>query len=97
MEQFVVDLLIDEDAALSEDLVEIDVDILDPLKLNAMRLSAVEHAEHCGGGIAFHGGPRMQDLLVRGTPHEVRDKTRELKRTLGKLGGNINAIVYEIA
>jgi len=39
-----------------EDLVEIGVDILDPLQLNAMKLSAGELAERCGDRIAFHAG-----------------------------------------
>ena len=36
-----------------------------------------------GGRMTLHGGLSMQDLLVHGSPEDVRAAARELKRTLG--------------
>ena len=65
-----------------EDFIEIGVDILDPLQLNAMKLTPSELAARVGGRMTLHGGLSMQDLLVHGNPADVCAAARELKRTL---------------
>lgn len=42
-----------------------------------------------GGGLAFFGGIRMQDVLVRGTPADVRAAMARLKRETGRGGGYV--------
>ena len=66
-----------------EDFIEIGVEILDPLQLNAMKLTPSQLAARVGGRMTLHGGLSMQDLLVHGSPEDVRAAARELKRTLG--------------
>jgi uroporphyrinogen decarboxylase len=69
-----------------EDLIDIGIDILDPLQLNAMGLTPGELAVRCGDRIAFHGGISIQDLMVRSTPGQVEESVRELKQALGVYG-----------
>jgi uroporphyrinogen decarboxylase len=68
------------------DLVEIGVDILDPLQLNALQLTPAQLRERVGDRLTLHGGLDVQALLVRGTPAEVRAGARALKQTLGRNG-----------
>ena len=44
-----------------------------------------------GRDICFHGGIDVQNLLVRGTPADVRRHLDELVNTLGEGGGYILA------
>jgi uroporphyrinogen decarboxylase len=67
-----------------EDLIEIGIDILDPLQLNAMNLSAKQLADRCGDRLTFHGGISIQDVMVQGRPEEVRETVGELKEHLGR-------------
>jgi uroporphyrinogen decarboxylase len=69
-----------------EDLIEIGVDILDPLQLKAMRLTPAELGAQVNGRITLHGGLDTQDLLVNGGPDQVKQAVRELKSELGREG-----------
>lgn len=69
-----------------EDLIEIGVDILDPLQFKALRITPPQLREICKDRITLHGGLDTQELLVRGTPAQVRESARELKRDLGRHG-----------
>ena len=69
-----------------EDLIDIGVDILDPLQFNAMQLTPRQLADKCGPRLAFHGGLDTQDLLVHATPDRVRQEIQCLKRELGRHG-----------
>ncbi len=42
-----------------------------------------------GKDLCFCGGIRTQDLLVKGTPEEIRREVRILKEKMGKGGGYI--------
>jgi len=64
-----------------EDLIEIGVDILDPLQPLAMDVKEI--ARQFGGRVAFSGAVDDQELLCRGTPQQVKDTVRELIDTLG--------------
>ena len=76
---------------LIEDLIEIGVDILDPLQAAAdgMEPQALKHAY--GDRICLHGGICTQFLLPRGTPDEVRSEVRRRLEILGSGGGYIVA------
>jgi len=69
-----------------EDLIEIGVDILDPLQLKAMSLAPKELADIVGNRLALHGGLDTQDVLVNGSQEEIRAAIRTLKQDLGKYG-----------
>lgn len=69
-----------------EDFIEIGVDILDPLQLNAMKLTPDELINRVGPRLTLHGGLSVQELMVRGTPEQVCATAREMKRVLGRHG-----------
>lgn len=71
---------------LLDDLIGIGADILDPLQLNAMRLTPEQLIGCVGDRITLHGGISVQDLLVHATPEEVRANVRELTRVFGQHG-----------
>lgn len=65
-----------------EDLIEVGVDILDPIQPLAMDVQ--EMARQFGGRVAFSGGVDDQELLCRGTPQVVKDTVCDLIDTLGR-------------
>ena len=72
--------------AIVEDLIEIGVDVLDPIQPGAM--DAEEIGRRFGGRIAFAGAVDVQQLLVNGTPAQVRGEIRRIIETLGAPFGN---------
>ncbi len=69
------------------DLIEVGLDILHPIQPEAMDI--FELKREFGEQLTFCGGVRTQDLLPYGTPEEVREEVRRLKREMGKGGGYI--------
>jgi len=69
------------------DMIDIGLDILHPIQPEAMD-SAVLKREF-GSRLTFCGGIPTQELLVTGTPAQVREEVRRLKATLGRDGGYI--------
>ncbi len=76
---------------LIEDLIEIGVDILDPLQAAAEGMNPQVLKDTYGTRICLHGGICTQFLLPRGTPDEVRGEVRRRLGILGKGGGYILA------
>jgi uroporphyrinogen decarboxylase len=66
-----------------ERLIEAGVDCLHPLQAKAANMDAETLSRHFQGRIAFLGGIDTQDLLVNGSPEEVRADVRRVKRLLG--------------
>ncbi|OGV65216.1 MAG: hypothetical protein A2498_12480 [Lentisphaerae bacterium RIFOXYC12_FULL_60_16] len=64
-------------------LIELGVDALHPLQAHAANMEAEHLAREFKGRIAFIGGIDTQELLVRGTPEQIRADVRRVKRTLG--------------
>ncbi|MEK7474732.1 MAG: uroporphyrinogen decarboxylase family protein [Candidatus Coatesbacteria bacterium] len=64
-------------------LIDAGVDCLHPLQARARGMEAERLARDFGGRIAFMGGIDTQELLVRGTPEEVREDVRRVKSVLG--------------
>ena len=64
-------------------LIEAKVDCLHPLQAKASNMSAEYLAEHFKSRIAFLGGVDVQDLLVNGTPEEIRQDVRRIRQLLG--------------
>jgi uroporphyrinogen decarboxylase len=76
---------------LIEDLIEIGVDILDPLQAAAHGMEPRALKDACDNRICLHGGICTQYLLPKGTPEEVREEVRRRLDILGAGGGYILA------
>ena len=72
-----------------DDLIEIGVDVLNPIQPKAVGMDPRVLAERWGGRLCFCGGIDIQELMPRGTPEQVRSACEELIRTLGRGGGFI--------
>lgn len=70
-----------------EDLIEIGVDIYNPLQPEPQDIYAMKR--EYGRYITFEGGIGTQELLPRATPERIRDEVRRLKQELGRDGGFI--------
>jgi uroporphyrinogen decarboxylase len=79
-----------------DDLIEIGVDILNPIQPKAVDMQAELLAKKFGGRISFCGGLDIQDLLPHGTPEQVFDECMRLIKTLGKNGGYILAPAHAV-
>ena len=76
---------------LIEDLIEIGVDILDPLQAAADGMDPRELKANHGDRICLHGGICTQFLLPRAAPDEVRSEVRRLIKIFGEGGGYVLA------
>jgi len=76
---------------LIPDLIEVGVDILNPVQVRAAGMNPVELKRDFGDRLCFHGGVDVQQTLPRGTPAAVRAETAERIRVLGDGGGYILA------
>ena len=73
------------------DLIEIGVDVLNPVQALAAGMEPEGLKRDFGHAITFNGGIDTQDLLPHGTPQQMRDATRRLIDVVGKDGGLILA------
>ena len=64
-------------------VLELGVDALHPLQARAKGMDADSLARSFRGRIAFVGGIDTQELLVRGSPDDVRAEVRRVKELLG--------------
>jgi uroporphyrinogen decarboxylase len=69
------------------DLIEIGLDVLNPVQCNCPGMDALELKREFGSQIAFMGGVDTQSLLPNGTPAEVRLATRRLLDVMTADGG----------
>ena len=67
--------------AIVGDLIEIGLDVLDPVQPGAMDMD--ELVRRYGGQVSFCGAIDLQQLLCRGTPQQVRDEVRRIMDLLG--------------
>ena len=72
-----------------DDLIEMGLDILDPIQPLAAGMDADSLAVRFGDRLTFHGGIDEQDLLPNGGVGDVRREVRRLMGTLGSDGGYI--------
>ncbi len=70
-----------------EDLIEMGVDMLDPIQPKATGMSAENLARLFGGRISFYGGIDTQELLPFGTPAQIEAEVLHLIEVLGRNGG----------
>ena len=67
-------------AEIIPDLIEMGVDAIHPIQALATGMSAGELKEKYAGKTSFCGGVDAQNLLVNGSPEEVSQKVKELKK-----------------
>lgn len=72
-----------------KDLIELGVDVLNPIQPLAAGMDPKELGEEFGRDLCFYGGIDEQHTLPYGTPEDVRKETRQRIETLGKYGGYI--------
>ncbi len=71
------------------DLIEIGIDILNPVQPECMNPAAIKLKY--GNRLSFWGTVSVQQTMPFGTPNQVRDEVRARIRTVGKGGGLILA------
>jgi len=81
---------------LIPDIIEIGVDILNPIQANARGMIPEELKAEFGHQICFHGGIDIQHTLPFGTTEDVEREVKDRIRVLGKNGGYIVASTHNI-
>jgi len=82
---------------LLDDLVEIGVDILNPVQSGSGKLgNLAEVKRRYGSRLAFCGAIDTQHVLPNGTPAEVRAEVRRAIATLGPGGGYLLSAVHTV-
>ena len=76
------------------DLVEMGVDVLNPVQPECMDIYALKN--NYGDKLTFWGGISTQQTLPNGTPQEVKEETRRVIGYMAKNGGYIVAPAQEI-
>jgi len=77
--------------AIIPDLIEIGVDILNPIQPLAVDMDPFRLKEEFGDKLTFHGAIDIQELLPNGSVQDVREQVRETIDIVGKEGGYILA------
>ena len=72
-----------------EGLIDMGIDVLQPLQFSAEGMDPVELKEKHGDHLSFQGGVSVQTTLPFGSPEDVRREVTELITVLGKGGGYI--------
>jgi uroporphyrinogen decarboxylase len=68
-------------------LIDMGIDVLQAIQLNAKGMDAAKLKENFGDKLCFEGAMCVQKILPFGTVEEVKAETRRLVDTLGKNGG----------
>jgi uroporphyrinogen decarboxylase len=71
------------------DLIEMGVDILDPVQVSARDMEISGLKKRFGKDICFHGGVDAQKMLTGGTPEEIRREVSRIRSVFGDEGGII--------
>jgi uroporphyrinogen decarboxylase len=83
-------------ASIIEDLIDIGVDVLNPVQVTAAGMNPVELKEKYRGRMAFWGGMDSQKILPRGSTKEVKKAVEELIEHMGEGGGLVLSSVHNI-
>jgi len=73
------------------DLLDIGVDVLDPVQVTARDMDPAGLKRDFGGRVCFHGGIDTQYLLPQGSPGQVAHQVHRMVEILGRGGGYIVA------
>jgi len=71
------------------DLIEMGVDILDPVQVSAKDMDLKGLKQEFGKDICFHGGIDAQKLLIEGTPEIIKEEVAKAKEIFKDRGGII--------
>lgn len=71
--------------AILPDLIEIGLNVLNPIQPQAMDVRRL--SREFGGKVCFNGGVDVQGTLIRGTPDDVRREVLELVDLFGRFNG----------
>ena len=83
-------------ASIIDDLIEIGVDILNPVQPAAAGMNPVELKKKYRGRIAFWGGPDAQNIFPRGTVKDVKKMVENLVEGVGEGGGFVLSSCHNI-
>jgi uroporphyrinogen decarboxylase len=93
-------ILFHSDGAMSEfipDLIEIGVDILNPIQINCTGMDPFRIKKEFGKDLAFWGaGVETQRILPFGTPDEVREDVKRNIEAMREDGGFIFSTVHNV-
>ncbi len=82
---------------LIDDLVEIGVDILNPIQTSAGKMANLNALKaRYGSRLSFCGGIETQSILTKGSPTDVIAEVRNVIQSLGTGGGYLVAAVHTI-
>lgn len=81
---------------LLPDLIEIGIDLLNPVQWRCKGMEREALARDFGGRIVFHGGVDNQQTLPYGTPEDVRRQVRENVEIFGQTRGYIVAPCHNL-
>jgi uroporphyrinogen decarboxylase len=76
---------------IMEDLIEMGLDLLDPIQPKAAGMAAENLYARFGGRISFYGGVDTQELLPYGSAQQVEQEVLRLIQVLGANGGYVVA------
>jgi uroporphyrinogen decarboxylase len=79
------------------DLIEIGLDVLNPIQGNCPGMDAAELKQEFGKYLAFMGGVDTQDLLPNGSVQDVERETRKLLDIMARDGGYILAASHTVS
>ncbi len=79
-----------------EDLVEIGIDILNPVQVSAQGMDPKQLKKRFGDVLSFWGGIDTQHVLPHGTPEAVREEVRRRIDELAPGGGYVLCAVHNI-
>jgi uroporphyrinogen decarboxylase len=71
------------------DLIDMGVDILDPVQTSARNMGLDALKRNFGKDICFHGGLDAQHLIPLSTPDQIQKEVKRIKRLFGNDGGII--------
>ncbi len=81
---------------LIPELIELGVDVLNPVQVSARGMCAAELKREFGDRLSFHGGIDIVRTLPQGSPEDVEREVRERVRTLGARGGYVLAGTHHL-
>lgn len=81
---------------LIPELIEMGVDLLNPIQVSAEGMNPVELKREFGNRLSFHGGVDIVQTLPRGARLDVEREVRERVETLGEQGGYVLAGTHHI-
>jgi uroporphyrinogen decarboxylase len=83
-------------AAILDDLIEIGVDVLNPVQVSAAGMDPASLKRRCAGRLAFWGGIDTQRVLPHGTVAQVKAEVERMIDILGDGGGYVLGAVHNI-